>query len=659
MNYPTSTQTANLLILYILFIPLGFAAVPVNDNLTDAIEIAKLPYSHEQSTLNASDESAEVAPECASETSASVWYKYTPTNNQVVVFETFGSDYDTVLSVWHGKTHPLKAFECNDDKDVEQSQVSASFQAGITYYIKVSGYKGKSGQLTLNARTVNPLLNDNLAEAIEITGPLYSNTQNTQEATHQIKEESASCSQSSASVWYQYTPSTSQKVIFDTIGSNYNTVLSVWTGKNHPLTEMACNDDSDNESSLQSQLSVAFTAGTTYYINVAGVTNSEGVGETGILVFNATFLPPNDDLANAIQIETKLPYSHTQNTDKATVESKEAISSCGVPDSSSVWYQYTPDTDQNVSISTVGSDYDTVLSIWTGDAHPLTQVDCNDDAITNLEEEQASQISLLLKASKNYFFKISGLSQKTGNLIFHVKKVVSDIAIAEQPTDQTIDYGQTATLTVEVNGTEPFSYQWYQGDSGDVSQPRVNIKTFTTQPLTQSTRYWVRISNPTGNIDSKTVTITVNKPNGIGINTDSSSALSTTAHFVGHITTSLEGGKNVNQVSQTDMVYISFTIIVDPKHVGKKADIVMVVFYKTDISEQVYMRRWDEWSFWNNIWKNLAVAETDIQLSKNLDVIVFEGNVKNMPGNFTVYVGYKLRNGDIFYSAEPITFAVK
>ena len=43
--------------------------------------------------------------------------------------------------------------------------------------------------------------------------------------------------------------------------------------------------------------------------------------------------------------------------------------------------------------------------------------------------------------------------------------------IASQPQSQTIASGNTATLFVAATGTTPFSYQWYQGSSGDTSQP--------------------------------------------------------------------------------------------------------------------------------------------------------------------------------------------
>lgn len=641
-----------------VFIPLAFAA-PINDKLTKAVAIAEMPYTHQQSTLEASKESAEANPECAGETAASVWYQYTPTRNQTVVFDTFDSDYDTVLSLWRGNTHPLTSIECNDDQGVEQSQLSASLQAGVTYYINVSGYQGHSGQLVLNAKVVNPLSNDNLAEATEMTGPKYTNTQTTSAATQQTQEANNTCNQSGASVWYQYTPTTAQKIIFDTIGSDYDTVLSVWTGNNHPLTEIACGDNSDNESSLQSKIDVALAAGTTYYISVTGVTDSEGIAQTGILVFNATSRPSNDDIAKAIRINPPLPYTNTQNTNQATIEDNEARSSCEVRDSTSVWYQYIPSTDQNVSISTLGSDYDTVLSIWTGNAHPLNFVACNDDAITDNEKEQASQISLPLKKTTNYWFKISGLSEATSQLILRVEPIVNDIKITGQPTHQTIDYAQAATLTVQVSGTKPFSYQWYQGESGDTSQPSVNTQTFTTSPLTETASYWVRVTNPTGLMDSQTATLTIKKPNGKGLDANGNK-LPTKAHFIGHVAT--DEKENTNQVTQLDTIAVTASLLIDPSHNGQKADIIIIALYQTAASKHYYMRRGNQWQLWDNQLPHLAAAQEDIQLPnwpERIELTVYEGLLK-MPGDFVVFIGYRLKNnGNIYYRDGVINFTVK
>jgi hypothetical protein len=82
--------------------------------------------------------------------------------------------------------------------------------------------------------------------------------------------------------------------------------------------------------------------------------------------------------------------------------------------------------------------------------------------------------------------------------------------IQTQPASQTINSGQTATLTVSATGTPSVTYQWYQGATGDTTTPvGTNSSSFTTPALTATTKYWVRVSNVAGHADSQTATITV------------------------------------------------------------------------------------------------------------------------------------------------------
>ncbi|OJV89505.1 MAG: hypothetical protein BGO39_36680 [Chloroflexi bacterium 54-19] len=87
-------------------------------------------------------------------------------------------------------------------------------------------------------------------------------------------------------------------------------------------------------------------------------------------------------------------------------------------------------------------------------------------------------------------------------------------SITTNPASQTISSGQTATMTVAATSTLPLTYQWYQGTSGDTSNPIAGAtnNTFTTPALTVTTSYWVQVANSAGPANSNTATITVNSP---------------------------------------------------------------------------------------------------------------------------------------------------
>src|SRR5262249_28523910 len=71
-------------------------------------------------------------------------------------------------------------------------------------------------------------------------------------------------------IWYKFTPQFSANLNIDTIRSNYDTVLSIWTGTQGRLTNIDCNDDINPGVTVQSQLSnIPLIAGTTYYIMIS------------------------------------------------------------------------------------------------------------------------------------------------------------------------------------------------------------------------------------------------------------------------------------------------------------------------------------------------------------------------------------------------------
>ncbi len=147
---------------------------------------------------------------------------------------------------------------------------------------------GKSQPVTFKV-AASPPLNDNFANAINITNLSISDVQDSSGATTESSDPIPPCIQQYSgslntgghpnglynTMWYKFTPVFSANLEVDTIGSSYDTVLSIWTGTGTTeatltATNVACNDDIQAGVVTQSQLqSVDLTAGTTYYIMVS------------------------------------------------------------------------------------------------------------------------------------------------------------------------------------------------------------------------------------------------------------------------------------------------------------------------------------------------------------------------------------------------------
>ncbi len=125
------------------------------------------------------------------------------------------------------------------------------------------------------------------------------------------------------------------------------------------------------------------------------------------VILNAVVPPPNDACADAITIAA-FPYGDGESTDGATSASGDPIQNCSpgttTANANSVWYRFTAPEDGTVTVSTIGSDYDTVLSAYTGACGTLAAVACDDDlTATDLQ----SAIGFAVSGGTGYLVEVT------------------------------------------------------------------------------------------------------------------------------------------------------------------------------------------------------------------------------------------------------------
>jgi alpha-tubulin suppressor-like RCC1 family protein len=106
------------------------------------------------STTNSSTQSREPVP-CRNIGGASRWYTLKVQGNGILVLDTTGSDFDTVMMVFSGD--PANVFvsgplACDDDgaADGQHSRIQVAATDGTTFYVSVDGKGGASGTAQLN-----------------------------------------------------------------------------------------------------------------------------------------------------------------------------------------------------------------------------------------------------------------------------------------------------------------------------------------------------------------------------------------------------------------------------------------------------------------------------------------------------------------------------
>ncbi len=209
-------------------------------------------------------------------TGPNIWYLYTATHTGDVTISLCGSEYDTKLAVYSGATcYPSigRLIACNDDACDWQSEVTIPVIAGNNYLIEIGGYGAHSGQGVLNFYWEEQLYNDNCQNAHQI-GNVTNLPFDTTEATF---DGPGRCGHG-PNIWYIYTAPCSGQATVSTCGSNFDTVLAVYSGTACNPTQsrvIGCNDDACGH---QSELTFNVESGSQYLIEVGGFDHLSGQG---------------------------------------------------------------------------------------------------------------------------------------------------------------------------------------------------------------------------------------------------------------------------------------------------------------------------------------------------------------------------------------------
>jgi Pro-kumamolisin, activation domain/Putative Ig domain len=257
-----------------------------------------------------------------------------------------GSNFSTTNAqiLWNGSPTGVTMISGGSSSSTSISAtISPALVAyGTTASITVTDNGAKAGESSAATFTVNaagPPANDNIANAIAITSSNFSSIVDNSLATTETvivngtsvvvdpplpSTGATPCysgnNSDTKTVWWTLVAalapggSTTANVTLDTIGSPYDTTLSVWTGTpgvHNGLTNVACNDDIAAGTITQSRLTFPSVAGTTYYIMVAPFDGTVAGGKTVLNVTGANPAPtaPAITSANSATFTVGIPGS--------------------------------------------------------------------------------------------------------------------------------------------------------------------------------------------------------------------------------------------------------------------------------------------------------------------------------------------------------------
>jgi hypothetical protein len=174
---------------------------------------------------------------------------------------------------------------------------------------------------------------------------------------------SPGCPAMTHSAWWRIA-GTGQQIALSTLGSNFNTVLSVHDQGDQPPTavnRVACNDD-DASATGSSGLSFPSQRAMTYLVAVGGF----NAAASGSIVLTASAIrPASDDVAGALALQTGVPAAVSNLG--ASHELAESLA-CG-PDvyAATTWYRWTPPQVGDAAFTTSAA-FETAVSVYRADS---------------------------------------------------------------------------------------------------------------------------------------------------------------------------------------------------------------------------------------------------------------------------------------------------
>jgi len=289
-------------------------------------------------------------------------------------FTTCGgsSNYDTFLRLVQGTTE----IASNDDSCGLQSRIVQQLAAGQTTVV-VDGFQSSVGAFTLTVTCAGGI---NVLGAITVGTSVSGSTVGA----------ANSFGQPSGDAIYSFTPPFSGQVTLNTCGSNFDTFLHVFNAG----TEIASNDDSGACAGhgLLSQVVFNAVAGTNYLIVVEGFSTL-----TGAYVLNSAIALPNS--RGSLTCGAAVSGTNVGATNTVGFASGDAV------------YDIQVAASQTVTLTTCGSQFDTVLRVFAG-GHEISS---NDDSSACAGNGLLSTVTIPASASaRSLQVVVEGFSTSAG-----------------------------------------------------------------------------------------------------------------------------------------------------------------------------------------------------------------------------------------------------
>lgn len=188
-----------------------------------------------------------------------------------------------------------------------------------------------------------------------------------------------------------------------------------------------------------------------------------------VLYGSPGFVPANNNFASATTLTLTGTSAQVSGSNvAATKETGEPNHAPNEPGGRSVWWKWVAPGSGSTTVTTLGSNFDTLLGVYTGPAvSSLTSIASNDDVSPPSQTSnriRTSAVTFNAVAGTTYFFAVDGWNGAFGAVTLNVSASLTGALVAPvittQPSSVTVTAGGSANFSVVATGDGTLTYQW-------------------------------------------------------------------------------------------------------------------------------------------------------------------------------------------------------
>ena len=430
----------------------------------------------------------------------SLWFDWLAPANGVMTVATVGSSFDTVLAVYTGATVAGLTTVASDDDDggVLTSRVEFNAASGTFYHVAIDGASS-----TATGRVVVTLSFTATAQTAPriLANPVDLTVTNGATATFSVTAQGAGLSYQWLYNGANLAGATSSNFVLNAVQPTNAGPYSVRVsnGAFTVLSTTATLEINSGES--------GGVATFNKFSDFFNFHSPSGLALSGLPARSP--LQPMDGSAGAAS-----GYSGVQifTTFQGTIEPGEP-NPWPVPGGAPVWFLYQARTNGVLQLSTTGSDFPTLLAVFTGPGTDFASLHLEGADTHSGTDGKASLVTVSAVAGTNYFVVVDGDSGARGHAQLSYTLAQPPV-IVSPPVGQTGSVGAAISLSVIATNalaSVPLFYQW-RHDGVEIANATNSTLALSNLQLGAAGAYVVVITNFAGRAASSPALVAVNVP---------------------------------------------------------------------------------------------------------------------------------------------------